>query len=143
MVLNCTQTDTEDDHPILHKEVEAAVQSLKKAKSSEVNNIPAELVQAGGDDVINALTTICNKTDRRMANPVDPVLSHHTSQERQPAAVPELPNSQPHQPPKQSLAEDHTEQIEAASREDNYRRTGRLQSRKEYHRADLQPTHSL
>ena len=25
-----------------------------------------------------------------MANPMDPVLSHHTSQERQPAAVPEL-----------------------------------------------------
>ena len=31
--------------------------------------------------------------DRRMANPVDPVHSHHTSQERQPAAVPELPET--------------------------------------------------
>ena len=29
--------------------------------------------------------------DRRMANPVNPVLIHHTSQERQPAAVPGLP----------------------------------------------------
>ena len=29
--------------------------------------------------------------DRRMASPVDPVFSHHTSQERQPAAVPGLP----------------------------------------------------
>ena len=48
--------------------------------------------------------------DWRMANPVDPVLSHHTSQERQPAAVPELLNDQPHQSPKQSHAEDHTEQ---------------------------------
>ena len=38
--------------------------------------------------------------DRRMANPMDPVLSHHTSQERQPAAVPELPNNKPHQSPK-------------------------------------------
>ena len=46
--------------------------------------------------------------DRRIANPMDPVLSHHTSQERQPAAVPELPNNQPHQSPKQSHAEDHT-----------------------------------
>ena len=45
---------------------------------------------------------------------VDPVLSHHTSQEMQPAAVPELPNNKPHQSPKQSHAEDHTEQIEAA-----------------------------
>ena len=60
-VLNCPQTHTEDDHPILHKEVEAAVQSLKKEKSARVNNIPAELVQADGEDGITALTTICNK----------------------------------------------------------------------------------
>ena len=46
--------------------------------------------------------------DRRMANPLDPVLGHHT-QARQPAAVPDLPNDQPHQPPKQSHAEDRTE----------------------------------
>ena len=60
-VLNCTQTDTEDDHPILRREVEAAVQPLKKGKSAGVDNIPAELVQAGGENVITALTTICNK----------------------------------------------------------------------------------
>ena len=60
-VLNCPQTDTEDDHPILCREVEAAVQSLKKGKSAGVNNIPAELVQAGGEDVITTLTRICNK----------------------------------------------------------------------------------
>ena len=60
-VLNCTQTDIEDDHPILRREVEVAVQSLKKGKSAGVDNIPAELVQAGGKDVITALTTICNK----------------------------------------------------------------------------------
>ena len=40
-ILNCTQTDTEDDHPILRREVEAAVQSLKKGKSDGVDNIPA------------------------------------------------------------------------------------------------------
>ena len=35
-VMDCPQTDTEDDHPILHtKKVEAAVQSLKKGKSAE------------------------------------------------------------------------------------------------------------
>ena len=44
-VLNCPQTDTEDDHPILRRDVEAAVQSVKK----------------GGEDVITALTTISNK----------------------------------------------------------------------------------
>ena len=61
LVLNCTQTDTEDDHPILRREVEVAVKSLKKGKSAGVDNIPAELVQAGGEDVITALTTICSK----------------------------------------------------------------------------------
>ena len=60
-VLNCPQTDTEDDHPILCREVETAVQSLKKGMSAGVDNIPAELVQAGGEDVITALTTICNR----------------------------------------------------------------------------------
>ena len=60
-VLNCPQTDTEDDHLVLRREVEAAVQSLKEGKSAGVDNIPAELVQAGGEDVITALMTICNK----------------------------------------------------------------------------------
>ena len=41
--------------------MEAAVQSLKKGKSVGVDNISAELVQAGREDVITALTTICNK----------------------------------------------------------------------------------
>ena len=52
-VLNCPQTDTENDHLILRKDVEAAEQSLKKGKSAGVENIPAELV--------TALTTICYK----------------------------------------------------------------------------------
>ena len=43
-VLNCLQTDTEEDHRILHKEVKAAVQPLKKGKSAQVDNIPAKLV---------------------------------------------------------------------------------------------------
>ena len=60
-VMNCPQTDTEDDHPILRKEVEAAVHSLERGKSAGVDNIPAELVQAGGEDVITAVTTVWNK----------------------------------------------------------------------------------
>ena len=60
-ILNCPQIHTEDDHPILRKEVEAAAQSLKKEKSAGVDNIPTELVQAGGEDVITAVTTICDK----------------------------------------------------------------------------------
>ena len=34
---------------------------MKKGKSAGVDNIPAELVQAGGENVITILTTICNK----------------------------------------------------------------------------------
>ena len=34
---------------------------MKKGKSAGVDNIPAELVQAGGEDVITALKAICNK----------------------------------------------------------------------------------
>ena len=60
-VLDCPQTDTEDDHPFLRREVEAAVQSLEKMKSVGIDNIPAELVQGGGEDVNTALTTICSK----------------------------------------------------------------------------------
>ena len=39
-VLSCPQTHTEYDHPIVCKEVEAAVQSLKKGKSEGVDNFP-------------------------------------------------------------------------------------------------------
>ena len=34
---------------------------MKKGQSAGVDNILAELVQAGGEDVITALMTICNK----------------------------------------------------------------------------------
>ena len=57
--MNCSQIDTEDDHPILRKEVEAAVQLLKKGKSAGIDNIPLELIQAGGEKVIITLTIIC------------------------------------------------------------------------------------
>ena len=71
-VLNCTQTDTDDDHPILPREVEAAVQSLKKRKSAGVDITPAELARSH-DNLQQDLA------DRRIVNPMDPVLSHHTS----------------------------------------------------------------
>ena len=45
---HCPQTDTENDHYILRKELEAALQSLKKVKSAGVDKIAAELVQVGG-----------------------------------------------------------------------------------------------
>ena len=108
----------EDDHPILCKELEAAVQLLEKGKSARVDNIPVELVQAGGKDVITALMAICKKIWQTGEWPTPWTQSLViTSQERQPVAVPELLNDQPHQQPEQSHAEAHTEQVEASSGE--------------------------
>ena len=50
-----------DSYPILREEVEAAVKPLKKGKSAGVDNIPSELVQAGGEAMIDMLLIICNK----------------------------------------------------------------------------------
>ena len=61
IVLDCPQIPDEEHHPILREEVEAAVKALKMGKSAGVDNIPAELVQAGGEAMIDILTTNCNK----------------------------------------------------------------------------------
>ena len=61
MVLDCPKIPDEEHHPILREEVEAAVKALKMGKSAGVDNIPAELVHAGGEAMIYILTTICNK----------------------------------------------------------------------------------
>ena len=55
-VLDCSQPPEEDLQPILREEVEIAVTLLKKGKSAGVGNIPAELVQAGGETMIDLLT---------------------------------------------------------------------------------------
>ena len=61
IVLDCQQIPDEEHHPILREEVAAAVKVLKMGKSAGVDNIPAELIQAGGKAMIDILTTICNK----------------------------------------------------------------------------------
>ena len=53
-----------DLQPILREEVEIAVASLKKGKSAGVDNIPAELVQAGGETMIDILTEIRDRICR-------------------------------------------------------------------------------
>ena len=58
-VLDCSQPPEEDLQLILREEVEITVASLKKGKSAGVDNIPAELVQAGGETMIDVLTEIC------------------------------------------------------------------------------------
>ena len=110
-VLNCPQTHTEDDHPILRREVEAAAQSQHPSRTG-----PSRWRGCNHHSYNNLQQDLA---DRRMANPMDSFLSLHTSQERQRAAVKELPNDQPHQSPRHSHAEDHTEQIEATSGENH------------------------
>lgn len=54
-------SSNDGDFPILREEVIAAVKTLKKGKSAGVDNIPTELVQAGGEPMIDILLTVCNK----------------------------------------------------------------------------------
>ena len=61
IVLDCPQIPDAEHHPILREEVEAAVKLLTMGKSAGVDNISAELVQAGGEAMIDILTTICTK----------------------------------------------------------------------------------
>ena len=60
MVLDYTQIPDEEHHHILREEVEAAAKALKMVKSSGVDNIATELVQAG-EVTIDVLTSICYK----------------------------------------------------------------------------------
>ena len=99
--------------------MEAAVQSLKKGRSAGVDHSPAELVQAGGEDVITALTTFCDKIWQTGEWPIPWIQSLVITLPTK-AVVLELPNDQPQQPPKQSQADDHTKQIEATSGGDHH-----------------------
>ena len=60
-ILDCSQPPEEDPQPILREKDEIAVASLKKEKSDGVDNVLAELVQAGGETMIDVLTEICNR----------------------------------------------------------------------------------
>ena len=50
---------------IPREDVEIAVVALEKGKPVRVDNIQAELVQAGGETIIDVLTEICNKIWRK------------------------------------------------------------------------------
>ena len=61
IVLGCTQIPDEEHHPIVREELEAAVNAQKIGTSAGNDNIPAELVQAGEEAMIDILSSICNK----------------------------------------------------------------------------------
>ena len=110
-VLDCSQPPEEDLQPILREESEIAVASLKKRKSAGVDNIPAELVQASGETMIDVLTEICNRIWRTGEWPTSWTLSLIITLPKKGrlAALPELHKYQPHQSFEQSNAESHLE----------------------------------
>ena len=59
-VLDCKQLPEKDLQPILREEVEIAVASQKRGKSAGVENIPAKLIQACEETMIDVLIEICN-----------------------------------------------------------------------------------
>ena len=116
---------------------------MKKGKSDGVDNIPAELDQAGGEDVLTALTTICNKIwqTRKWPTPWTQSLV---------ITLPEKGNlqqcqnyltisfiSHPSKVMLKIILDRLKPQAEKIIAEEQ------AQSRTEYHRADLQPTDPL
>ena len=95
--------------PFLREEIEIAVASLKKGKSAGVDNIPAELVQAGGETMIDVLTAEIH--NRIWKTGIWPTPWTHSliiiPLKRAFTTSPELQNYQPHQSFEQSHAESH------------------------------------
>ena len=112
---------------------------MKKGKSAGVDNIPAELVQAGGEDVINAVTTICNKIWQTGEWPTPWTQSLVIT-------FPKKGNLQQCQNyrtlsfishPSKVMLKVILNRLKPQAEKIIAEETGRLQSRKEYHREDL------
>ena len=65
-VLTGLHAPTEDDDylPVLRSEVVRSIKTLKKGKAAGVDNIPAELIQAGGEEMTSVLTKMCDRVLR-------------------------------------------------------------------------------
>ena len=57
---SCDEDEADMNNSILRVEVVAAVKKLKDSKSPGVYEIPAELIKAGGEDMISALHQLLN-----------------------------------------------------------------------------------
>ena len=64
-VLNVPPASNTDTTPIPRAEVISAVNSLKKGKSAGVDNIPVELVQAGGKTLLTSFYQYATKSGRQ------------------------------------------------------------------------------
>ena len=115
-VLNVSPATNNDNYPILREGLKAAVKSLKKGKSAGADNVPVELLQAGGSHDKRPTDYLPQHlAGRGVAHAVDLISHHHPPQERPPTAMSELSYHQPHQLPEQRYAEDLAEPTEAAS----------------------------
>ena len=121
--------------------MEAAVKALKMRKSAGVDSIPAELVQAGGEAMIDILTSIYNKIWKTGEWPT-------TWTQSLVITLPKKGNLQLCQnyrtiilisrPSKVMLKIILNRLQPQASRRDHCRRASRFQSRKEHHRTNIQ-----
>ena len=93
-VLDCNRQPEKDLQPILCEEDEIAIAALKKEKSAGADNIPAELIQAGGEIMTHALIKICKKIWKTDEWPTPRIQLLITFPKR---ALPELQNQRPHQ----------------------------------------------
>ena len=98
-MLNVPPPTNSDSYPIMWQEIEAAVKSPKKGKSAGVDNIQSELVQTGGEAMIDNVThhLRVDLVDRRVANTLDSVPDHQSLKERQLTTMPKLLFHQPDQ----------------------------------------------
>ena len=56
-----TPTSTAEPQNILYSEVEEALRTLKRNKSPGPDEITAEMIQAGGEQLVRQIHQLCNK----------------------------------------------------------------------------------
>ena len=144
-VLNCPQTDTEDDHPNGSQRSRGCGTIIEEGKSAGVDNIPTEQVQAGREDVITALTTMCNKIWQTGERPIPwthfLVITLPKNGKLQKCQTYRMISLISH--PSETLPKVILNRLKPQAEEIIAGRIGKRQSRKEHHRANLQPKNPL
>ena len=104
-------SDEDDNNTILREEVEEAVKALKRGKSPGIDNIPGELVQAGGEDMITVLTISAIESGSQGKWPKSWTQSLIIALPKKGnlQQCNNYPHHQPHQSPQQDLTEGYSE----------------------------------
>ena len=95
--LNTSLTTDTDNFPVLREEGEEAVKFLKKGKAASIDNIPTELMHAGGKAIIDKLHVICQKIRETGQWPTQwtQSLIDYSTKERYPTTVQQLLHHKP------------------------------------------------